>query len=152
MTLLERLNNIKDKMSDSLANIKIALTIKGVKTPETLKITEVAQYIRQVYQEEFEFVFNFRDIDQFGNPHVPNTGQSIGGMISISPSMEDVIYPEYTFNQEYNFDTVTVNFGIEHGQSSISVSMDDLTVTELEPFNEPTIPEVLNYDPSFETT
>lgn len=152
MTLLDRLNNIKYKISDSLNSIKIALTIKGVTTPESFKISDVANYIRLIYQEDFEFVFNFRDIDQFGTPHVPNTGQSIGGMISINPLMKDVVIPEYVFTQTYSFDTITVNFGIERGQSLISVSSNDFEVKELEPFNEPTIPEVLNYDPSFETT
>lgn len=151
MKLSERLNSLKYKISDSLANIKIALAIKGVKTPEAFKIADVANYIKLVYQEEFEFVFNFRDIDQFGSPHVPNTGQSIGGMISINPTMEELIIPEYTFNQKTTFDTITVNFGIERGDASMSISTDDFTMIELEPFNESTIPEVLNYDPSFET-
>lgn len=153
MTMLDRLNSLKYKISDSLASIRTALTIKGVKSPENLKITEVAYYIRQVYQEDFEFIFNFRDIDQFGHPHVPNTGQSIGGMISISPYMDDLVIPSYNFSTTFDFkDSISCSGTISRLNNNLSTSNPDLSILTIEPFNEQTMPEELNYDPTFQTT
>ena len=153
MTMLDRLNSLKYKISDSLTNIKTALTIKGVKSPENLKITEVAYYIRQVYQEDFEFIFNFRDIDQFGDPHVPNTGQSIGGMIGISPSMDDIITPNYSFSTLFDFkDTISYSGTSSNLTNSFLISNPEFATLTIESFNEPTLPEELNYDPTLQTT
>lgn len=152
MKLSTRINNIKLKLSSSLEQIKLALVIKGVTPSEKFSFTDVARHIRLIYQEDFEFVFNFRDIDQFGNPHVPNTGQSIGGMVSITPSMDDIVVPEYAFTTDFVFETITANSGHNIGGADVSITIDDFVVEKLEAFNEPTIPEVLNYDPSFETT
>lgn len=150
MSLMSRLQDLKLKISNSLANIKIALTVKGVVVGNDLTISNVAKYIRQIHQEEFEFVFNFRDIDQFGSPHVPNTGQSIGGMINMTPNLNDLIIPEYDFTTSYTFGSITVPSGMETSTNvTISSNLFNPTIYELEPFNENTIPEVLNYDPSF---
>ncbi len=153
MKLTERLSDIKFRLSSTLQNIRDSLLIKGVVTPEDLTYSLVPKYIRQVYQSDFEFVFNFRDIDQFGSPHVPNTGQSIGGMRGIVPIMNDLIIPEYNFTTTFDFqDTISVS-GHEYWSDNPPLeTILDQKLIFMEDFNEQTMPEELNYDPTLVTT
>lgn len=151
MKLTERLSDTKYRLTDILHNIVDALLIKGVVAPEGFTYTQVPKYIQQIYQSDFEFVFNFRDLDQFGNPHVPNTGQSIGGMIGLTPNMSDLIIPEYTFDTPFDFlDTISVSGHEWISNEPPITTMSDVVYTTLENFNEQTIPEELNYDPSLQ--
>lgn len=151
MTLHERLTIVKNSLTNYMVSIKEALLIKGVKTPEHMTYSLVADYIRQIYQEDFEFVFNFLNIDQFGSPHIPNTGQSIGGMIGITPVMDDLIIPQYSFTCAFEFyDTISAS-GHDYWSNKPPITvMADVELKTLEEFNEQTVPEELNYDPTLQ--
>lgn len=151
MTLRERLAIVKNSLTNHMVRIKEALLIKGVKTPEHMTYSLVADYIRQIYQEDFEFVFNFLDIDQFGSPHIPNTGQSIGGMIGITPVMDDLIIPQYSFTSAFGFYATISVSGHDYWSNKPPITvMADVELNALEEFNEQTVPEELNYDPTLQ--
>jgi precorrin-3B C17-methyltransferase len=143
----ETIVKVKD-LTEDIVNMSCTLIVGN-----DLTYVQVPKYIQQVYQSDFEFMFNFRNIDQYGNPHVPNTGQSIGGMIGLTPMMTDIIIPKYTFDTSFDFqDTISVS-GHEwtSNEPPITIIL-NVVHTTIEDFNEQTIPEELNYDPSLQTS
>lgn len=154
MTLRERLSVLKNILTNQMVRIKDALLIKGVKTPEHMTYSLVADYIRQIYQSEFNFVFNFSNIDQFGNPHVPNTGQSINGMSGILPNMEDLELQKFVFTTQFvfmkDFSYCGWDDTVKDGEVNITITYPSIIIPAKTEFNEQTVPEVLNYEPSFD--
>lgn len=107
MTLVEQLNAIKQRLKSNVANIVTELREKGVAVDDNLLISQIAAAIRQIHQSDFNFIFDFRSIDQFGNPHVPNTGNATNGMFGM-PSTLDVTTPvEFVYNESVIADSVT---------------------------------------------
>lgn len=155
MTLLEKLNEIKARLDDALERLRVATEAKGVLVPKDTSVSDMAPYIERIYQSNFEFVFNFLDIDQFGNPHMPNTGQETGGITGITPEMFDVAILEFLFKQLKTEASTTLRngaFGLNIGSNVVFDFETNIPKVEtLEMFNELTVPEKLNYDPSLET-
>ena len=150
MKLIEQLTNIKDRLDSTIVLIKEALFLKGVDTPENLHYIQVPKYIKQIYQSDYEFLFNFQNIDQFGSPHVPNTGQSTGNMIGINPFYNELNIPEYSFETNFEFQNYN-SYGYGHVwklTNPLQPSLPYNSPVNFEQHDEPTMPEVLNYDPS----
>lgn len=103
MTLIEKTRKLLSSLQNSLADCMEALLEKGVMLPQGgIRIDEISRYIRLIYQNDFEFFFNFKDVDQFGNPRVPNRGKPAGGLGPLDlevPIMDlfvlDRTYPPY---------------------------------------------------------
>ena len=100
MTVSERLQQIIDALQTSMADCKDVLLEKGVQVPDSASFSQLANYIRLIFQSEFEWMFNFQNIDQFGNPHTPNRGQPI------SPGAVEQFYqPLMKFSVNPNFES-----------------------------------------------
>lgn len=122
ITLLNKLNTMRVAMESQHADIIQALSEKGV-TVSVLNNAEVAGYIRRIYQGEWELFFNFKDVDQFGRPHMAQSGQATGGLTVINPYMLDpVIEPLLDMTYVYVPSTpVGVGSGFQKGLSPAHV-------------------------------
>lgn len=107
MTLFEQLSEIKSKLTHSRTNIVAALREKGVNVEDEILISEVADAIERIFQSNFNFLFDFRSIDQFGNPHVPNTGNAAYGMTGIDQSFAFIQPIVFNFHEKIIQDSVT---------------------------------------------
>ena len=106
MTLLEQLREIKEKLTRSRTDIVAAIREKGVTVEDEILISEMANAIRLIFQSNFDFLFDFRSIDQFGNPHVPNTGNATSGMTGMDQSFVFVQPIEFDFYEKIIQDSV----------------------------------------------
>lgn len=81
MTLVEKIQRLKSMSSGLRVDMKDTYASKGVIIPVgTLPtLNELPSITRRIPQLDFEFFFNFDDVDQFGNPRFPRRGQATGG-------------------------------------------------------------------------
>lgn len=119
MTVSERLQQLIDALQTSMADCKDVLLEKGVETPDSAKFSQLANYIRLIFQSEFEWMFNFQNIDQFGNPHTPNRGQSIpDGTVEqfYLPMMKFTVNPNWESEEDsgYIHEPLIIDFNIEN--------------------------------------
>jgi hypothetical protein len=105
MLLVEQLTAIRDRLRTSASDISVALGEKGVNVSTDILISDVAEAIRLIRQSDFNFIFDFRSIDQFGNPSVPNMGHESVGLEGINPSMEF----QYPYGFDFLFDEPILN-------------------------------------------
>lgn len=79
MTVSERLQQLIIALQNSISGCRTSLQEKGVAVPSSMKLNQISGYINLVSQtvSDFNWMFNFKDIDQFGNPYVPTTGNPI---------------------------------------------------------------------------
>lgn len=152
MTISERLQRVIDALHLSIDDCRDALKLKGVEMPDAAKFNTIADYIRLIFQSDFEWMFNFQDIDQFGNPRTPNKGQPI------APNTVSQFYnPEFVFDGnlmlfDFDIENVFVNkhngmFGTYDGlQNPISSEFAyDNSLIEFD-FNENIYPEQFHQD------
>lgn len=83
MNLLEKQTKLIELLRQLQITVPEALREKGVLIPEgkPFKLEDIPALIRTIYQNDFEFFFNFQDVDQFGTPKYPRRGQAAGGVI-----------------------------------------------------------------------
>lgn len=81
MTLVEKIQRLKSMSSGLRVDMKDTYASKGVIIPiGTLPtLNELPSITQRIPQLDFEFFFNFDDVDQFGNPRFPRKGQATGG-------------------------------------------------------------------------
>lgn len=81
MTLVEKIQRLKSMSSGLRVDMKDTYASKGVIIPVgTLPtLNELPSITQRIPQLDFEFFFNFDDVDQFGNPRFPRRGQATGG-------------------------------------------------------------------------
>ena len=81
MTLVEKIQRLKSMSSGLRVDMKDTYASKGVIIPVgTLPtLNELPSITQQIPQLDFEFFFNFDDVNQFGNPRFPRRGQATGG-------------------------------------------------------------------------
>ena len=81
MTLVEKitlLEQVLERLKDETAE---ALTIQGLyREPEDFIIKDIPQLIRLIKTEDFQFRFNFKDMDSVGRIHARRTGEATGGL------------------------------------------------------------------------
>ena len=83
MNLLEKQTKLIELLRQLQITVPEALREKGVLIPEgkPFKLEDIPALIRTIYQNDFEFFFNFQDVDQFGTPKYPRRGQASGGLV-----------------------------------------------------------------------
>ena len=81
MTLVEKIQRLKSMSGGLRIDMKDTYASKGVIIPVgTLPtLNELPSITSRIPQLDFEFFFNFDDVDQFGNPRFPRRGQATGG-------------------------------------------------------------------------
>lgn len=81
MTLVEKIQRLKSMSGGLRVDMKDTYASKGVIIPVgTLPtLNELPSITQRIPQLDFEFFFNFDDVDQFGNPRYPRRGQATGG-------------------------------------------------------------------------
>lgn len=81
MTLVEKIQRLKSLSGGLRVDMKDTYASKGVIIPVgTLPtLNELPSITQRIPQLDFEFFFNFDDVDQFGNPRFPRRGQATGG-------------------------------------------------------------------------
>ena len=129
-SLKDRLDALKASLTDVLSDCKSALNLKGVSVDDnTYKLSSIANYILQIFQSDYNFIMYFNEIDQFGNPHVPNQGHETSGFSDYNPMLELVTVPlsELLIDQiPTEFITNLGAFGIPSGNTGISIESFDL--------------------------
>lgn len=148
VTLLAKLKALRVTMENQHVDIIQALNEKGV-VVSALNNASIAAYIRQIYQSEWEFFFNFKDVDQFGQPHTLQSGQSTGGLTVIKPYMLDtVVQPMFDMTHVY-VPSLPVEgaFGFQKGLSpAFLIEIADFVIEpDLQFKDEQVISEDLNY-------
>ena len=97
-TLKQRIDSFIASETASRNDIVQALATKGVTAPDGMTVADVADLIRQIAFSDFEFFFNFKNIDQFGNPRKDRTGWATGGNFEFSGSLADTVVIMMSFN------------------------------------------------------
>lgn len=152
MTLLQKLNSLISRLEEVKSNVVTSLYGKGVVQEEDFKVSDIPSLIDKIYQPDFEFFFNFKEIDQFGNPHTLMSGQATGGMANLGVYCNDFVLPLVFYFKE---ETTAVNaahypgqFGTWIGSThGVDIVCDDFTCVKLEAFNnQSVINEELHYD------
>ncbi len=148
MTLYQKLNAILTSLNAGKEDVRAALSEKGVVIEGEFTERQIASFIRLIYQGEWEFFFNFKDIDQFGSPRTLQSGQPTGGF--------NLFHPVLNINTElttFDFSHLLVLSGIpttgqwgvwEGSNTPISAAMPDITIISLEGFNETVIAEEMH--------
>lgn len=150
MTLTEQLRSIKERISNSRVDIISALQEKGVTVDSSILLSEIAAAIRDIHQSDFTFIFDFKNIDQFGNPHVPNTGSLAHGMSGLSPDFVLTVLNAFIFDDESM--QLVQNIKGEFGVSTVGfnpafdLEQPDVYSITLDKFTENQLPEVLTYE------
>ena len=83
MTLIEKQRKIVELLQTLSQEATEALREKGVLIPDGTVVSpdQIPAMIRTIWQNDFEFFFNFQDVDQFGTPKYPRRGQASGGLL-----------------------------------------------------------------------
>ena len=103
MTISSRLTTARETMRQVLADCGVELARKGVTLPQNANLSDLAYYISLIFQSDFEWMFNFHKIDQFGNPHTENLGQPVAeGPQLYNPSFEMIPPFVFNFNENQN--------------------------------------------------
>lgn len=146
--LYTKLKDMRQRMELQHKDIIEALNAKGV-VVDKIDNAVIASLIRQIYQSEWEFFFNFKDVDQFGQPHTLQSGQATGGLTLIKPYMADIV-KDPVFDLTHTCMPILPVVGswgyADHLTPPIELSIDDFTTDVIFDFkNEPVIAEELNY-------
>ena len=81
MTLVEKINLLEQVLGRLKNETAEALTIQGLyREPEDFMIKDIPQLIRLIKTEDFQFRFNFKDMDSVGRIHARKTGEASGGL------------------------------------------------------------------------
>jgi len=99
ITLKQKLNQLITQLKATHADIIEALNEKGVVVDELESNASVAPLIRKIFQSDWEFFFNFKEIDQFGQPHTRQSGQQAGGFY--------LFHPAFAFDNNFPLINVT---------------------------------------------
>lgn len=79
--LIQNVNDIYRLLLQLRQESTAALKEKSVEIIDpNYTLDELPDLIRMIFQSEFEFFFNFKNIDQFGHPRVPNRGRPASGL------------------------------------------------------------------------
>ena len=102
MTIVDKVQQLKSMSSSLRVEMKDTYTSKGVVIPVgTLPtLNEMPAITQRIPQLDFEFFFNFDDVDQFGTPWYPKRGKVTGG-ITYAPSLtvESLNLKEFAFTE-----------------------------------------------------
>ena len=95
----------------SRRDVREALAEKGVVAPDSMTVADIAGFIRRIASSEFEFLFNFRDVDQFGRPRKDRTGWATGGNVDYVPAMAEPVtcYVDFPAGEEPDVPAAVVN-------------------------------------------
>ena len=150
MTLTEQLRSIKERIQSSRTNIISALQEKGVTVEDTILLSEIASAIRAIHQSDFSFIFDFKNVDQFGNPHVPNTGSLAHNMHGLTPDFILTVLDVFGFDEEsiHLVQNIKGAFGVSTVGFNPAFNLEQpnaYTIT-LDKFTENQLPEVLTYE------
>ena len=122
--LKDRVITIKNNLIDILDDCLDALRSKKVVVnPATYKLSTIAGYIRQIFQSEYEFIMHLDDVDQFGDPHVPNQGGATGGFYDYHPRLNITVGSPMSFTIE------SVSTDIAYGSGAYGVSEGNIHLT-----------------------
>lgn len=130
MTLVEKINLLKSVIDELKDKTALALTIQGLyREPEDFTVREIPDLIRLIKTEDFQFRFNFKDMDSVGRIRARKTGESVGGL-TFNPHPADFIVLD-AINLKANY-TITVPVGKacgwHVGGMNTYGTMDDISV------------------------
>lgn len=117
ITIKNNLVNILDDCLDALRSKQVVVN------PTTYKLSTIAGYIRQIFQSEYEFIMHLDDVDQFGNPHVPNQGGATGGFYDYHPTLS------ITVDSSISFAIESVGSDIAYGSGAYGVPEGNIHLT-----------------------
>ncbi len=151
MTLKEQVDAIITSLKLAHVDIKSALNDKGVST-STFTTNEIGNLIRAIQttttDSGFNFMFDFRSIDQYGSPKQLLLGWATGGTHYIVPSMFNLqtgVLLDLT--QVYSFPGINSYHCGTWGETTLEVTPSfNLTQPTLFNFNTTTLPGEFNYD------
>lgn len=156
-TLVEKIQQLKSMSGGLRVEMRDAFESKGVIIPDgTLPtLNEFPELTQRIPQLDFEFFFNFDDVDQFGIPRYPRRGQSTGGL-DYTPALAvdslktiDMNIEHYTQAHPSLPDDAAWIWGCKTGSSNIAPTM-ELSDLKTISFTESPFPEV--YAPSVDDT
>ena len=149
MSLRQSLLNIATRLDVIRKEIINAIGTKGVITPIDTKYNRLAYYINQIYQERFRFDFSFKVLDQFGTPHIVNSGHEWYGMpsdcnLSISFNLPKFVWiVELTYANPNGYGVPSKNSNISSSNDAV-LNSDKLIFSNFKQIN--TITEDLHYN------
>ena len=75
--LTNKAKSVRDSLLLVRQETESVLADKGISTPTNgVPVTQIPEYIKSIWSQDFEFLMNFQLIDQVGDPSIPQTGQS----------------------------------------------------------------------------
>lgn len=157
MTLVEKIQRLKSMSSGLRVDMKDTYASKGVIIPVgTLPtLNELPSITRRIPQLDFEFFFNFDDVDQFGNPRFPRRGQTTGGN-TYTPALVvdalktiDMLIEHYTTAHPTHPSGKGDIWGYKTGSSNIAPALEVSALTAVS-FTEAQFPNV--FAPSVDDT
>ena len=130
MTLIEKLNLLKDLLANLKEDTASALTIQGLyREPEDFIISEIPDLIRLIKTEDFQFRFNFKDMDSVGRIHARRTGEAAGGLFFNPQPVEIIVLDKLDFKAVYTIECpLDKACGWHVGGLVTNGSMTDLTI------------------------
>lgn len=149
LTLLQKLKNMTQRLERQHTDIIQALETKGVVVTNDVVNADIADLIRQIYVSDWELFFNFKDVDQFGQPRTLQSGQATGGLTIINPYMDEIVVSPIS-NMTHTYTPVAPAIGVWGNQGRmrepIVVTVHDITLyTNFDFKDEPVISKELTY-------
>ena len=157
MTLVEKIQRLKSLSGGLRVDMKDTYASKGVIIPVgTLPtLNELPSITSRIPQLDFEFIFNFDDVDQFGIPRYPRRGQATGGNM-YTPALDvdalktiDMFIEHYTTAHPTHPSGKGDIWGYKTGSSNIASAMEMSALTSVS-FTEAQFPNV--FAPSVDDT
>jgi len=156
MTLVEKTIKILELVEQVQAEAKESLIAKGVVIPDGKEIVllDIPSLIDSVYQNDFEFFFNFQDVDQFGTPRYPRRGQASGGLIlDLETAFAEPIVISMEFPNHFQPNKPPAGmFGVWCGGNTVFQGSLELEQPQLVAFDESPFPLVYHPSPDDTTT
>lgn len=102
MTLVEKLNLLQELLANLKEDTASAFTIQGLyREPEDFTIREIPDLIRLIKTEDFQFRFNFKDMDSVGRIRARKTGEAVGGLFINPRPAEFIVLDTFDFKTGY---------------------------------------------------
>lgn len=154
MTLVEKIQRLKSMSGGLRVDMKDTYASKGVIIPvgELPTLNEFPTLTQRIPQLDFEFFFNFDDVDQFGTPRFPRRGQATGGNTYAPALMLESLKTIDMFIEHYtpSLPEGKANiWGQKTGNSNIAPAMEMKDPVTFE-FTDSSFPEV--FAPSLDDT
>ena len=157
MTLVEKIQRLKSMSGGLRVDMRNTYASKGVIIPVgTLPtLNELPSITQRIPQLDFEFFFNFDDVDQFGNPSFPRRGQATGGNTYTPALSVDALRTIDMFIEHYTSAHPALPsgkgdiWGYKTGSSNIAPALEVSALTAVS-FTESQFPDV--FAPSVDDT